>query len=143
MFCCYFVSLQPINVFFALIGYFLMFWVQKYCIFYRYRRPVPSSDFVNKACYQIIMFGPLLYSLGTLTWSSFLPDGFLNSTALIPNLIAVGISVLIVILPLNTIVMGCCFSDKIVKVSKYEEERISFSSEYDRMNPSTQEEAVA
>lgn len=119
MFCCFFVSLQPINVFFALVGYFLMYWVQKYCMFYRYRRPVPSTDFVNKACYQIIMFGPLLYSLGSLTWSNFTPSTDIFSSLLLPNLIAVGISVLILILPLNTIVMGCCFSDRIIKVAKY------------------------
>ncbi len=120
MFCCYFVSLQPINVFFALIGYLLMYWIQKYCMFYRYRRPVPGSDFVNKACYQIIMFGPLLYSLGSMTWSNFLPDG-VPASSLVPNLVALGISILIIILPLDTIVMGCCFSDRIIKVAKYED----------------------
>lgn len=119
MFVCYFVSLQPICVFFALAGYFFMYWVQKYCIFYRYRRPVPSSDLVNKAAYQIIMFGPLLYSLGSLTWSNFIPGG-VPTSALLPNLIALGVSIVILILPLNTLIVSCFFSDKIFKCTTYE-----------------------
>ena len=119
MFVCYFVSLQPICVFFALAGYFLMFWVQKYCIFYRYRRPVPSSNFVNKACYQIIMFGPLLYSLGSLTWANFMPGG-VPTSALLPNLIALGFSLLLILLPLDTFIVGCFFSDKASKCTTYE-----------------------
>lgn len=52
-----------------------MYWIQKYCLFNRYRRPVPGTDFVNSAVYRMIMLGPLTYSLGSLTWSNLSPEG--------------------------------------------------------------------
>lgn len=75
MFVCFFVSLQPIVSIIALLGYFLMYWVEKYCLFNRERRPVPGTDFVNKTVYQLVFLGPLMYSLGSLTWSNFDPNG--------------------------------------------------------------------
>jgi len=110
MFVCYFVSLQPIISVIALLGFVMMYWVQKYCMFYRYKRPVPGTDFVNRAVYQIIFMGPLVYSLGSLTWSNFDPSG-IPKEALLPNLIAVVFSAVLVLVPMNTIVAGCCFKD--------------------------------
>ena len=75
MFVCFFVSLQPICVFVAILGYLFMYWVQKYSMFYRYRRPVPASDFINQAVYQFVHFGPFIFSLGSLTWSNLIPGG--------------------------------------------------------------------
>ena len=141
MFVCLYVSLQPICVFTALLGYLLMYWVQKYCMFYRYKRPVPATDFVNQALYQIIHFGPFIYSLGSLTWSNFMPGG-IPEEAIIPNLIALGFSVLIFIVPMKLIIIGCFFDEEAAKPTVYEEERITFSTEYDRLNPTTQEEAT-
>lgn len=140
MFVCFFVSLQPIVSVIALLGFAMMYWVQKYCMFYRYKRPVPGTDFVNRAVYQIIFLGPLIYSLGSLTWSNFDPKG-IPAIALLPNLIAVVFSVLLVLIPMNTIVAGCCFKDGItVKQTSYETDRMFFPTEYDRANPSTSKE---
>ena len=75
MFACFFVSLQPIVPVICLVGFLLMYWVQKYCMFSRYKRPVPGTDMVNKAVYQLIFAGPLISSLGSLTWSNFDPNG--------------------------------------------------------------------
>jgi hypothetical protein len=102
LFVCFFVSLQPIICVFALLGFFLMYWSQKYCLFNRYSRPVPGTDLINISMYQLIYAGPLLYSIGSLTWSNFFPDGIPKS-ALLPNLVAVGISILILLIPYNII----------------------------------------
>ena len=88
-----------------------MYWVQKYCLFNRYRRPVPSTDFVNNAVHRMIMLGPLTYSLGSLTWSNLDTRGF-PEEALVPNLIAVGISGLLLFIPIHSIIYGACFSDE-------------------------------
>lgn len=141
MFVCFFVSLQPIVSVFALIGYFLMYWVQKYCVFNRYRRPVPGTDFVNNAVWRLIFMGSIIYSLGSMTWSNLAPGG-IPPEAIIPNLVALGISIILFILPMNTIIMGSCFSDNYEKCKEYKDERIFFPSEYDRLNPSTQEEGI-
>ena len=79
-------------------------------MFYRYRRPVPASDFINQAAYQIIHFGPFIYSLGSLTWANFMPDG-IPDEALIPNIIALCISILIIIVPIKLILIGCFFEE--------------------------------
>ena len=118
-----------------------MYWVQKYSMFYRYRRPVPASDFINQAVYQFVHFGPFIYSLGSLTWSNFMPNG-IPENALIPNLITLGFSVLIFVVPIKVILITCFFDEETKKPSAYEEERITFSTEYDRLNPTTQEEAT-
>lgn len=128
MFVCFFVSLQPIVSIIALLGYFLMYWVEKYCLFNREKRPVPGTDFINKAVYQVVFLGPLMYSLGSLTWSNFDPNG-IPPEAIIPNLIAVLFSVLLIILPINTLIVGCCIKeDTSVKVTTYDSDRMFFSS---------------
>lgn len=141
MFTCFFVSLQPIVSVFALLGYFFMYWVQKYCVFNRYRRPVPGTDFVNNAVWRIIFLGPLIYSLGSMTWSNLAPNG-IPPEAILPNLVAVGMSIIVFLIPMNTIIYGSCFSSNYQTVKKYHDERIFFPSEYDRLNPSTQKEGI-
>lgn len=119
MFVCFFVSLQPIISVIALVGYTLMYWAQKFTLFYRYKRPVPGTDFVNKTVYQLIFIGPLIYSLGSLTWSNFDPNG-IPPEAIIPNLVAVAFSALLIILPMNPIIERFCYDDdRVVKVTKY------------------------
>jgi hypothetical protein len=79
-----------------------------------------------------------MYSLGSLTWSNLTPGG-IPAAALVPNLIALGLSVIIYCIPYNTIIMGSCFSDNYEMNKKFDDERIIFPSEYDRLNPSTQQ----
>ena len=109
LFVCFFVSLQPVISLFAIMGYFLMYWGQKYCLFNRYKRPVPGTELINIAMYQLIYIGPLMYSLGSLTWSNFFPDG-IPKYALLPNLIALGVSVVILLFPYN-LIFNLAFAD--------------------------------
>lgn len=53
----------------------MMYWIQKYTLLYRTRRPFPGNDLINTTMYKLICFGPLVFSLGNLTWSNLLPDG--------------------------------------------------------------------
>ncbi len=66
------------------------------------RRPVPGNDLINQAMSQLIFLGPLVYSLGSLTWSNFFPGG-IPASALLPNLIALAISVITIIFPISLI----------------------------------------
>jgi len=93
-----------------MMGYFIMFWAQKWSLFNRMRRPIPGNDLINNAMGQIIFLGPIVYSLGSLTWSNFFPDGT-PKNAIIPNLIALGISVLMFIFPLS-LIFSSCLEDK-------------------------------
>ena len=118
MFVCFYVSLQPIAPFFALIGYLLMYWVQKYCLFNRYKRPIPGTDFIHKAVYEIVYFSPLVYTLGSLTWSNFSPTG-IPQEALYPNIASIVISVLILIVPFPSIIISCVKENAEDQVTNY------------------------
>lgn len=87
-----------------------MFWSQKWALFNRMRRPIPGNDMINSALGQIIFMGPIVYSLGSLTWSNFFPEGT-PKYAIVPNLIALGVSIFMFIFPLNYI-FSTCFKDK-------------------------------
>lgn len=110
LFVCFFVSLQPIICIFAICGYFIMYWAQKYVLFNRMRRPIPGNDLINTALNQLIFLGPIVYSLGSLTWANFFPEGT-PKYALLPNLIAIGISAFMWIFPLQ-LIFSCCLKDK-------------------------------
>ena len=115
-----------------------MYWSQKYSVFNRMRRPVPGTDLINVAMFQLIYLGGIFYSLGALTWSNFFENGF-PKEALIPNLIALGFSILIALLPYRAI-FGLLFEDEGHLPLEYEKNRILLASEYDRLNPVTSKE---
>ena len=135
MFTCFFVSLQPIISLFAIVGMGMMYWAQKYSLFNRTRRPVPGTDLINIAMSQIILLGGILYSLGSLTWSNFFPEG-IPKEALVPNLAALGISIAMALIPYRA-VLASCFEDNGEICQEYAKCRIILPSEYDRLNPVT------
>ena len=104
----------------------MMYWAQKYSIFNRMQRPVPGTDLINTAMWQIIYLGGIAYALGSLVWSNFLPDGIPES-ALVPNLIAVVVGVIMFILPYRSI-FNLVFEDENAVCHEYEKSRILFSS---------------
>ena len=58
-----------------MVGFGIMYWAQKYSMFNRMQRPVPGTDLINTAMWQIIYLGGILYALGSLVWSNFMPEG--------------------------------------------------------------------
>jgi hypothetical protein len=84
------------------MGLFLMYWAQKYSLFSRCRRPVPGTNILHAFLTQLIYFGGITYSLGSLMWSNFLPEG-IPKNALIPNLLALGAGVIIMLMPYGLI----------------------------------------
>lgn len=133
-------SLQPIISFFAFCGMGLMYWTQKYTLFNKMKRPVPGTDLVNVAMFQLILLGGFIYCLGSLTWSNFMPNG-IPKEAIVPNLIALGISILLFILPYRAIIAYCSDQDGSQNLI-FNEKRIILSSEYDRLNPATSSDAL-
>ena len=138
LFTCFFAPFQPIIVFFSVVGILCMYWAQKYSMFNRMRRPVPGTDVIHVAMFQLIYMGGIFYSLGSLTWSDFYPEGF-NAKGLIPNIIAIVVSVITALLPYRAI-FGLLFEDEAQLCLEYSKNRILLPSEYDRLNPSTSKE---
>lgn len=116
LFICYFTSLQPILPIFGILGFLWMYWAQKYSIFYRMQRPIPGNDMVNTAMHQLIYMGPLVFTLGNLTWSSFLGEG--PDEALAPNIISLALSFILAVFPYQ-IIFTKMFEDKISKRITY------------------------
>lgn len=71
--------------------------------------------------------GPFVYSLGSLTWANFADNG-IPPEALLPNLVALGLSVILCALPMNTIVIGCFFQNDSEKPSDFAKNRIFIPS---------------
>ncbi len=99
------------------------------------QRPIPGTDLVNVTMFNLILLGGFFYTLGSLTWSNFMPNG-IPKESLLPNLIALGVSILMFLMPYRAILALC--SDETVSANLvFSEKRIILSSEYDRLNPTT------
>jgi hypothetical protein len=97
-------SLQPIIIVFAILGLFLNYWAQKYCLFNRCKRPVPGTRILYDTMVQFIYAGGLFYSLGSLTFINLIPEDIFKNKinpALAANLIAVGVSALSLFIPFS------------------------------------------
>lgn len=79
-----------------------MYWAQKNSVFSRCSRPVPGTGLVNSAMFQLIYLCPLFFTLGSLSWSHFFPEGA-PKRSFIANIIALILSIIIFILPFETI----------------------------------------
>lgn len=66
------------------------------------KRPIPGTNLVNAAMFQIVLSGGLVFSLGNLTWSNFMPNG-IPEDALFPNVIGLGIGLFVFMVPYGTI----------------------------------------
>lgn len=138
VFTCFYLSLQPIIAAFSAVGLFLMYWVDKYEMIRRSKRPPPGSDIVHHTLLQFIYLCPLLFCLGALVWPWYL--GELNTTRVHPYIVGCVIAGILFLIPMEIIF------DNLITTSQdhldYYDSRILFTSEYDRMNPATKDVAT-
>ena len=80
----------------------LLYWIQKYNVLNKIKRPIPGTSFINDAMFQLISLGPLFYSLGAITWSHLLDTPSTTAYSL-PNLISLGLGITLFIFPFHTI----------------------------------------
>jgi hypothetical protein len=142
-FTCFYVTMQPYVVVPALIGFFLMFWADKYKLLYNSTRPVPSSELLADAMGQLVFFSPFVLAIGNLTWYNFINHQTIDFTNMvhISRIAALGVSLLFFLLPVDSIVEAVC-SLPDDEVLSYNEVRGKLASEYDRLNPATKEDAL-
>lgn len=141
VFTCYYVSLQPIIPLIALLGLLCMHWAQKYSLFKRCQRPVPGTKILSTAMSQMIYFGTISFSLGSLTWANFLPQINTFEQSIPPNLLSASVAFFIFVMPYE-IIFRKIFSNKRMPEVSYRANRVFFTSEYDRLNPSTAESGI-
>ena len=102
LFTCFFASLQPIIVIFSILGLQLMHWAQKHSVYARCKRPVPGGTTINNTMYQLIYLGGFFYTLGSLSWSSFFPQGMVNR-GLVPNIVCLCLSLILFLFPYDLV----------------------------------------
>ena len=86
--------LQPIIVMFSLIGLFLMYYAEKYALYYRSMRPRSSSNLITFTMKNILYFCVIAHGFGSLTWTNF----YINAgptIAFIPAVIVIGLGVIL------------------------------------------------
>jgi hypothetical protein len=57
----FFASLQPLIILISIIGLFLTFFVSKYNLYKRCKRPKPGNNTINYRMYLMISLGPLFF----------------------------------------------------------------------------------
>lgn len=121
-----------------------MYWIQKYAVLNRMRRPVPGTDLVNSAMSQMINLGPVFFAIGALSWSHLL-DGYRVEEGArlyyVPNIVTAGLAALFFVFPFN-VIFDKCLPNLELENLDYGECRVLLNSEYDRTNPVTMEKAI-
>lgn len=114
-----------------------MYWVDKYMMLRRCKRPPPGSDIVHHTLIQFVYLCPLFFCVGALVWPWFLKE--FHADRVHPYVIGCIISIVLFLIPMEVIFDALITTDQ--DYMKYEDERIRFSAEYDRKNPATKEQA--
>lgn len=96
LFACFYASLQPLVVPIIAGGLFLIYYAQKVSLLWFSKRPTPGSSEINTVMHYFIFAGPILFSIGSLCWTNILSS---SSHGLIPNVLALLISVIIFFFP--------------------------------------------
>jgi len=109
-FTCFYITMHPSIVIFTTIGFFCMYWAEKYSLLSRSKRPTPSSSLLEDAMGQLISFGPCVISMGILTWYNLLPpnDSDFGNISYISHLVSAGLSLLFFIFPFNSVLDAMC-----------------------------------
>ena len=91
--------------------------------------------------YQLIYLGGFFFTLGSLSWSSFFPQGMVNR-GLVPNIVCLCLSLILFLFPYDLVFSQMYENEEVDAVRKFEDYRIFLPSEYDRLNPATSEKSI-
>lgn len=80
-----------------------MYWIQKYSLLNRSKRPIPGSDTVNLAVGQIIILGPTVLAVGQLVFIDILSDHSIQDMSFLVRFITVIITVIFYMIPFKII----------------------------------------
>lgn len=100
LFTCFFITMQPLIVFFAIIGLTLSFYSSRYILYKRCKRPVPGDNLISARKFSFICLGPFVFSVGNFLWLVWSAG---NEDAFTPSLLAIIVSVIAFIIPYTEI----------------------------------------
>lgn len=111
LFTCFFVSLQPIIALFAIIGLCINYWIQKYSLFHRSKRPIPGTKILYDSTVQFVYAGGFFYALGSLTFINFIPKDLFDkrlNAALVGNIVTISFAFISLLIPISWIYSKMC-----------------------------------
>ncbi|CAD8076135.1 unnamed protein product [Paramecium primaurelia] len=136
----FFAPLIPISILFGLIGLILYYWIQKYLLLRRNRKPPFQSSHLDREMLNLLDLSPLL-----LSTMQFLIDYSFHSSQLCQtiNVASLAVSGLELIIPscrIHRILYKDVYEEE--EQVRYEEIYLKLPTDYDRTNPLTQQVAM-
>lgn len=123
-FSCFYVTIFPGVVIFTLFGSLLMFWVEKYCLLNRSRRPEKIARTLTNSVETLFSMAPFVLWVGHLLWvNAQIPD--FSSVIFTGNMILMGLSLLYFITPWHGL-FNCLFRTPEEETLSYDECRSKF-----------------
>lgn len=141
----FYAPILPIGIPISLVGIFLSYWTDKYLLLNRYAKPSELGKALNKWMTEYLELTPFFFSLGNLVFRRLIKgfDGEIIDETILPTFLALGLSLVHFILPLNWLTK-CCFSQEENHSYKppYSEARLYFNNDYDISNPIYHDDAI-
>jgi hypothetical protein len=132
--------LLPIGILFSLAGLLFTYWVDKYMLLRRHSRPNALGKELAEQMSDFLELFLVSFSTGNVIWESLARPNFYISTL---NWITLIIAVVIYVLP-NGMLASCILKneEETFNTKNYDDVRLFFTSDYDRANPITAEDAM-
>jgi hypothetical protein len=103
IFAAFFLSLQPIIALISCIGLIMMYYAEKYILFYRSNRPKPRYTYINTEMNALMRLSILSFALGNLFFNHFIPESYHEPKKDYQDIANVVIGIIIYFIPLTLI----------------------------------------
>lgn len=112
----------------TLLGYFFMFWVEKYVLLHRSKRPATNMKVLTSTVQTAMLLGPLIMAIGGLIWVCVYLMDF-TSLKFIAYMVEMGVAVLYFLTPYLTIFKCFCTVPE-EEIITYEDCRAKLATDY-------------
>lgn len=106
-FTCFYAPMMPALVVSTLAGYFFMFWVEKYVLLHRSKRPPQNMKTLTSTAQTAMLLGPLIMGIGGFIWVCVFTLDF-KSLKFIMYMVQMGLGLLYFVTPYKAIFKCFC-----------------------------------
>jgi len=134
----FYANLVPIGIAISLAGLFMTYWIDKYLLLRRHSRPKALGKESIEEMSNFLELFLISFTVGNLIFDRIVRDDVFNL-----NWIAFIIACTCYVFPKKWLIS--CFqrnSHHVTNIEKYDDIKYTFISDYDRVNPITQKEAM-
>jgi hypothetical protein len=91
----------------TLLGYFFMYWVEKYVLLHRSKRPAPNMKVLTSTVQTAMLLGPSIMGFGGFIWVCVYTVDF-SSLKFLAYMVEIGLGVLYFLTPYRAIFKCFC-----------------------------------